>query len=188
MLRGNRSANELVVYRNRHYLGKIGVGVYRPIRFRYDNLVVTIREFLVSQTKRPAVSHTTAALDSTPVLTVPRHRTSDAVMHLTIGTNYDLVRRRLVNRNAESAQMELKSTTFNIPRESLSGLIWLDCNGHDAKQVTPVARFVLRDTTTIKLLSPTLTEHHLVDQHPPLSYCRISVNDIPMVLSRIARN
>lgn len=156
-------------------------GVHPNRRFPGNQAFLELRDLRMSRVRRPAISHTTMAMDTIPLLTVPRDRDSEDLTHLAVGTNNDVVRGRLLALDGESVEITTKSTNRHLPRRALSGIIWLE-NQTVETQSSRLTRVVLRDTTTVGIMSPRLTDDHLEGDHPLFGAFRIGLDEIQTML------
>ncbi len=147
---------------------------------------VTVRDLVVSQTRRQSIRQTTGSVDPQTLLTIPRNRPEESLTHLAIGTNSDAIRGNLVALDESGLRMRSKSRDMRLPREAVSGVVWLhteDPANGDAN-LNPW-RIVLRDTTTLTFVDARMVEGEsltLEGTHPRLGECSIPVDGIQTIL------
>lgn len=167
------------------------------VRRKREKLDIEIRDVELSQTKRPSLRQTTGRLDETAILTIPRNREEDSLTHVAIGTNSDIVRGVMQKLDDEYVRMTSKQRDVVLPRNSVSGLIWLhNSESSDPKvddQEKPAAtdvltRVVLADTTTMSLANATLSDTSLSGEHPQLGGITIKRDQIQAILTGTEQN
>ena len=151
-------------------------------RFPKGQIVLDVTDLQISRVRRQAISHAATVMDTVPLLTAPRNRDRHELTHLAVGTNNDVVRGKLLELDAENVQMVSKHSPRHLPRSALSGLIWLGNGEAVAEPTEALTRIVLRDTTTVAITKPRITETHLEGQHLLLGPFRIALEEIQTVL------
>ena len=134
------------------------------VKRKQQPIDVSIEGLHISQTRRQSIRQTTGSLDSESLLTVPRNRSPESLTHLAIGTNSDAVRGNLVELGTSELRMRSKSEEIRLPRESISGLVWL--HGESFEPDPGSWRIVLKDTTSVSLQDLSLMADELVGTHP----------------------
>ena len=177
-----------------------------PLRKKKKVIDIAIQNLVISQTKRASIRQSTGGVQSDPLLTIPRHRTADSITHMAIGNNSDAIRGSLIELSDDYLRMLSKDEELNLPRESLSGLVWLtaeepadqkdktapetaqETEQEPAPQPQATTRVVLKDTTTLSLTDTTILGDELIGKHVSLGSCKVSLADVHMILRGDAKN
>lgn len=118
--------------------------------------------------------------DRTQFLTVPRMRRHNPPQHALIAKNGDLVRGELLALGPQLAQFRVGLEDVAIPRERLSGIVWLELE--DKAEAVPAdagaMQAVFRNGSILRVNIDQVEDGKAVGKHPVFGTCRLALDEI----------
>lgn len=159
--------------------------------------LLTITNFKASRSKGSFQMLRINEEEKQRVLTVPRMRKKNPPQHVLLAQNGDLLRGRLIDVTADQARFESRLTRYEIPRDRLAGIIWLE--GEHDEQIAPservdpseavepksgvdTVRAVLRNGVTVTLIPDRVESGKLIGDSPIFGLCRVPLNQVQELL------